>query len=502
MNRRELLAGISDPQAFMDELARRDFVAFFRQAYPLLRGGAVVEYNWHIDAIAFELDQVARGRRRQLLVTLPPRHLKSLMISVCWVAWMLGRDPTLNFVCVSYAIELSLKHARDCRSLMNSDMYKRIFPRTRIRKSRSAVHDFETTASGGRLATSTGGTLTGRGGEFIIIDDPIKPDEVVSELVREAANEWFFSTLASRLNNPATGSIMVVMQRLHQYDLVGMLLELNWPQLCLPSIAPDDRVVHLTRGKTRAIHSGEPLHETRLPLDELERIKALLGSSRFAAQHLQDPLPAKGNIIKADWLKDYSAEPTLNEGGFIVQSYDTAVKDGERNDYSVAVTALVRNRKVYVLDVWREKVDFNDLWKAVPLLASKHRPSTILIEDTANGTALLQRLRNYPPAGVPSPISRTPKLSKVARVEAAGTMIEAGDLLLPKDAPWLATFKAELLGFPSTRHDDQADALAQLMLWVDERQWQSPINAGPELIYDDGTSSFYDFMDTNDGWGA
>ena len=489
MNRAALLAGVSDPEGFMDELARRDFVSFFLRAYPILRGGASVDHNWHIDAIAYELDLVAKGKRRQLLVTLPPRHLKSLMISVAWVAWMLGRDPSLNFVCVSYAIELALKHARDCRFLMESDMYKRMFPRTRIRKSRSAVHDFETTASGGRLATSTGGTLTGRGGEYIIIDDPIKPDEVVSELVREAANEWFFSTLASRLNNPATGSIMVVMQRLHQYDLVGMLLERNWPQLCLPAIAPDTGPIRLTRGRIRLVKAGEPLHATRLPHSELDRIKGLIGSTRFAAQQLQDPLPAKGNIIKAHWLQEYAEEPSVSEGGFIVQSYDTASKDGDRNDYSVCVTALVRKRKVYVIDVWRHKVDFNDLWKAVPSLASIYRPSTILIEDTGNGTALLQRLRNNPPTGVPSPIGRTPRLGKVARVEAAGTMIEAGDLLLPQDAPWLATFKAEMLGFPSTRHDDQIDALSQLMKWVDERQWETAETAGPILLEmnDDGT---------------
>lgn len=138
---------------------------------------------------------------------------------------------------------------------------------------------------------------------------------------------------------------------------------------------------------------------------------------------------------------------------------------------------------MFVLDVWREKVDFNELWKKVPLLARRYNANVLLIEDTGNGTALLQRLRNEPPAGVPTPIARRPKLEKVARLEAASTMIEAGDLLLPRDAPWLATFKSELLGFPSTRHDDQVDALSQLMNWVDERQqWNDLVTAGPEVF--------------------
>jgi predicted phage terminase large subunit-like protein len=481
---RDTLAGVSDPQAFMDELARRDFVTFFLRAFPEIRGGAVVGHNWHIDAIAQSLDEIRLGRNRQLLVTMPPRHLKSLIISVAWVAWMLGHDPSLNFICPSYANELSAKHARDCRALMETSFYRRIFPRTTIRKSRSAVHDFETTASGGRLATSVGGTLTGRGGEFIIIDDPIKPDEAYSEVVREAANEWFFSTVLSRLNNPTTGAIIVLMQRLHQYDLVGMLLAAGWPELCLPAIGQEDMWIPLTRGRTKLFARGELLDPVRWPLAELQLREATLGSKRFAEQHLQAPLPAKGNIIKAAWLKEYEDSSVASGGGQVYQSWDTASKDGDRNDYSVCVTVLVRGRTAYVLDVWREKVDFNELWKKVPLLARRFNANALLIEDTGNGTALLQRLRNEPPAGVPTPIARRPKLDKVARLEAASTMIEAGELLLPRDAPWLATFKSELLGFPSTRHDDQIDALSQVMNWIDERQqWNNLETAGPE-VYD------------------
>ena len=207
MNRAQMLASVHDPEAFMDELSRRDFVSFVLRAYPLIRGGTL-KPNWHFDAVAHVLDQISAGEIRGLVVTLPPRHLKSLLISVLWVAWQLGHNPSLRFVCVSYSNELSSALARDCRALMQTALYQRLFPRTRIRASRSAVHDFETTAAGGRLSTSITGTLTGRGGDYIIVDDAHKPDEVTSDVVREAVVEWFFSTLSSRLDQPTEGAIL------------------------------------------------------------------------------------------------------------------------------------------------------------------------------------------------------------------------------------------------------------------------------------------------------
>lgn len=178
-----------DPQALIRALQRRDFGSFLIRAVPWINGGADLQFNWHLDAIAYQLERVAAGDCRRLLVTMPPRSLKSITASVAWVAWMLGRDPTLNFVCVSYSGELAAKLARDCRSIISSAWYRELFPGSVISDKRSATHDFEMTAGGGRLATSITGTLTGRGGDLIIIDDPIKPDEAMSETTRNAVND-------------------------------------------------------------------------------------------------------------------------------------------------------------------------------------------------------------------------------------------------------------------------------------------------------------------------
>jgi len=485
----ELLSRVNNPQAFVDELVRRDFPSFLMRAFPTIRGGAPLMLNWHIEAMAHALGLVVAGISRRMLITLPPRNLKSFTASVAWVAWQLGHDPRQSFVCVSYSNELSAKFARDCKSIMQSDWYRRTFPKTIISTQRTATNDFDTTVGGGRLATSIGGTLTGRGGDVIVIDDALKPDEASSEAVREGVNEWFSTTLASRLNDKKNGAIITVMQRLHQYDLAGMLLESGeWDQLCLPAIALEPCMIGLTRGRYYERAEGEPLHVDREPLAELLRIKASIGSVLFEAQYQQQPVPAKGNVVKAEWLRTYLKTP---EHAQIVQSWDTACKDDERCDWSVCITAAIERRKIYILHVWREKVEFTDLWKMARQLARSWEASTLLIEDAGNGTALIQRLRNEQPDGVPSPIAPRAKLDKLSRLHGVSSMIEAGDLLLPEDAPWLATFKAELLGFPSTRHDDQVDALSQLMSWVDGRSRESTGIGAPIFVQSD-SSIWYD----------
>jgi predicted phage terminase large subunit-like protein len=478
-------SGIDDPQALLDELTRRDFASFLMRAFPIVRGGAELAHNWHLDAIAWQLQRVRQGECRRLLVTLPPRNLKSIMISVAWVAWCLGGDPSLNFVCVSYSNELSAKHARDCRAIMQSAWYRRLFPRTVITAARSAAYDFETSQGGGRLATSIGGTLTGRGGDIIIIDDPLKPEEANSDTSRNAVNDWFHSTLASRLNDKKRGSILTVMQRLHQYDLAGMLIESGeWDELTVPAIAPEDASFPLTRGRRYHRTAGEALHAAREPVEELLRIKKTIGSVIFAAQYQQQPVPAEGNMIRAEWLRSGDGRQALARGGGqIVQSWDTASKDGLLNDWSVCITALVQRKQVFLLDVWRRKVEFPDLRKAAIANAREHGARVLLIEDQASGTQLLQSLRNEQPAGVPLPIARKPEADKKTRLAGVSAMIEAGQLFLPLDAPWLAEFKNELLAFPSSRHDDQVDALSQLLTWVDRQQrMDTDCIAGPIII--------------------
>jgi predicted phage terminase large subunit-like protein len=469
-----------DAALLLREMQRRDFMAFLDRAWPYISGGQLLDRNWHIDAMAYRLDCVRARRSRRLLISLPPRNAKSKTVSIIWVAWMLGQDPSLNFVCVSYSNELSGNLARDCLTIMQAPWYRELFPRTIIR--RAAAHDFQTTANGGRLATSVTGSLTGRGGDIIILDDVIKPDEATSEVTREAVNTWYRTTLASRLNDKESGAIICVMQRLHQFDLPGMLLEAGiWDHLALPAIAIEDENIPLTRGRRHVRREGDVLHPERESRETLEDMRAMMGSTAFAAQYQQAPVPALGNIFKASWLKTYDV-PDPNAGGEIVQSWDTGIKTAEGNSFSVCITALVRNRYVYILDVWRGRLEFPELQKKAIELARAHGAHTLLIEDRASGEGLIQSLRSERPVGVPLPIVCRPTSDKPTRAEGVSSMVEAGQLLLPTEAHWLGEFKSELLSFPSGRYDDQVDALSQLLARVRDG-WMDPDPeiAGPML---------------------
>lgn len=473
---------IDDPHEVLNELMRADFAVFLRKAFAWILGGEMVDWNWHLDAIVHALDRVRGGDSRRLLITMPPRNGKSITASVAWIAWVLGRNPRHRFVCVSYSNDLSIALARQCLSILEAPWYRELFPKTILK--RSAWHDIETTAGGGRLATSITGTLTGRGGDTIVLDDLIKPQEADSETIRASVNAWYQSTLTSRLNDKRKGAIVCVMQRLHEYDVAGLMIESGrYDVLSLPAIADSDLMVPLPRGEVHHFKAGEVLHPAREDREILEGIRAEMGSDRFSAQFLQNPVPASGNLIKAAWLKTYDLATVREGGGKIVMSVDPANKANANCDFSAIVIALVQGKYVYVLDVVRERLEFPDLRARIVALAEEYRPDTLLIEDRASGEGLISEFRTPDYPTVPDPIARKAVTDKVSRVDGVTGMIEAGQLVLPPNAPWVSEYKAELLAFPSGRYDDQVDATAHLLEWVRERQsFVTPRNAGPELI--------------------
>ena len=318
-----------------------------------------------------------------------------MLASIAFPAWLLGQDPSLGIVCASYGQDLADALARDCRTVMASDWYRAVFP---TRLARNALHDFATGQKGYRLATSVGGVLTGRGADVVIIDDPLKPDEALSDQRRNSVNAWFDNSLLSRLNSQATGRIVVVMQRLHLHDLVGHLLEKGgWSVLSLPAIAEEDeRIAFDTLLGPRVFtrKAGEPLHPARFSRDALEEVRRAVGPYNFASQYQQSPVPLEGNLVKRSWLARCTPEEAPGPFTTIVQSWDTANEAGELNDYSVCTTwGIRRDRHCLLLDVFRRRLEFPDLKRAVRDLAARFRPGTVLIEDRASGTQLIQELR-------------------------------------------------------------------------------------------------------------
>jgi predicted phage terminase large subunit-like protein len=468
----------------LDALLRQDFASFVAKVFGTVSPGVDYLPNWHIRAIAHLLEGAARGEIRRLLITMPPRSLKSIAASVAFPAFLLGRDPTEKIVCVSYAEDLAEKFGRDTRAVMESDWYLRAFPRTRLSRHKSADLDFETTQRGGRLATSVGGTLTGRGGGAIIIDDPLKPADAMSEKRRATNLEWFRSTLLSRLDDQRNDVIIVVMQRVHEDDLAAHLINMGgWTRLNLPAIAMQDEFISIGQGQVYHRRQGEVLEQERVPLQELERLRAGLGPFYFAAQYQQEPVPEHGNLIRPDWFGSFSILSPPEQRGRLVQSWDLAVKEGELNDWSVGITAWVRGNVVFIVDVARQRLDYPKQRKLLIAKAQEFRPTAILIEAGATGDPLVADLRQLSVPGVPTPLTIRPRGSKADRAAIHSHRIEAGDVRIPERAEWREDFLNEMRAFPFGRHDDQVDALSQLLAWTESRRFSMPVPSGPIIVY-------------------
>jgi hypothetical protein len=285
---------------------RTDLGLFIERVFAHLFPNTPFLPNWHIELIASYLEVVLDGKITRLIINVPPRSLKSVIASVAFVAWALGRRPSTQFICASYGQDLADKLALDCRSVMQSAWYQRHFG-VYVEGSRPAVADFRTTVGGGRFATSVGGVLTGRGGDIIVIDDPLKPDGALSDAERQSANDWFDHTVRSRLNDKKTGAIVIIMQRLHEDDLVGHVLEQDdWEVLSLPAIAEVEQrfVIKSVFGEREVVRPvGDVLHSAREPLEVLQRLRLSLGEYHFAGQYQQAPAPRGGGIFKADWMR-------------------------------------------------------------------------------------------------------------------------------------------------------------------------------------------------------
>jgi predicted phage terminase large subunit-like protein len=451
----------SDARA-LEALLRNDFRAFVRKTFVTLCPGQTYVNGWHIDAICWQLERVRRGEIRRLIINMPPRSLKSIAASVAFPAFLLGRDPSHRIICVSYSGDLAKKHSNDFRAVIQSQWYRSIFPQTRIGPYKDSENEIEFTARGCRLATSVGGTLTGRGGDLIIIDDPLKPDDAFSAVRRTGANDWFNNTLLSRLDDKRTGAIVVVMQRVHMDDLTGFLVSQSdeWHVLNLPAIAPSDRIIQTWDGHDHFRPAGEVLSPEREPLAVLDSLKVQIGSDAFSAQYQQEPVPPGGAMIKRDWIARYKDPPRHSEQLLTLQSWDTASKGGPENDWSVCTTWIVtRDKKWYLLDVWRRRVDYPTLKASALSLAKSWKARRILVEDAGSGTSLVQELS----ARIAGIIAVRPEGDKKSRMAAASAKFEAGQVLFPERASWLADLESELFAFPVGRHDDQCDSISQAL---------------------------------------
>ena len=448
--------------------AARSLRAFVEQAWPVLEPTTPFLPNWHIDLVCEHLEAITAGETTRLLINLPPRHMKSLLVSVFWPVWEWIASPSRRWICVSYSDALSLKLSLDRRTLVQSEWYQARWGHTvQLSSDQNVKGEFRNTRQGVMVATSVGGSATGKGGDRIIVDDLHNPQQADSDAQREAALRFFRETLSTRLDTPKTGAVVVVMQRLHEADLSARCLELGYRHLCLPveaDVATD--IVFPVSGRVVTRAPGHLLWPAREGPTELALQRRQLGSTAFDTQYQQRPAPAGGRLFKRAWFKFYDELP---RGSTWLASWDMSFKGGPSNDYVVGLQAAREGADVYLVDRVKGQWDFTETRRQVVRLHGRYpETQTTLIEEAANGPAIINVLTGQI-AGI---IPVRPDGGKYARAQAALPIVEAGNVWLPHPQPhgralperaWVNDFLHQLCVFPTGAHDDDVDAFSQLI---------------------------------------
>lgn len=441
-------------------ILRQDFSSFIHKVFCTINPGMRYLPNWHIDLIADYLENTRKGHIKRLIINMPPRALKSVCVSVAWPAWVLGQDPSKRILAASYSHMLGIKNSMDTRFVMESDWYKSLFPRTILSKKHNQKSKFMTTEHGFRFATSVGGSVTGEGGDILIIDDPHNPTHIHSPKLRGKAIEWFEQTFSSRLNDRASGAIVLVMQRLHECDLSGHLISSApnvWEVLKIPAISEAETIFYI-KGKERLVREGEFLHASRDTLESMTRLEQEIGTQNFAAQYLQSPISRSISMVDLDLLGYYDTLPDMLE--YYVHSWDTAIKISEDSDYSVCTIWGVSNNVYYLIDLVRKRMAYPELKTVSESLIQKYLPKVVLIEDKASGQSLIQDLCSQ---GIQGILGQKPKLDKITRFASVIPLIQAGSVLFPRNKAWMKQLLDEMTLFPHSKHDDVVDSISQFL---------------------------------------
>lgn len=462
------------------ELQRQHLFAFVWRAFSILQPGETFQPAPYMEAICHAAEKTVSGATTRQIITVPPRHGKSICISVCLPAWMLGHDPTAKIMVASYGADLAAKHARDFRTIIGSDWYRRHFPKALLERGGNRIDEQVTTLGGVRKAVSLGGAVTGFGADVIIIDDLMKASEASSVVELQRVKDYYEQSLLSRLNNKAKGKVIVIQQRLHEDDLPGYLLERGqFEHLNLPAIAARDEEIPISFGRVMRRRRGDPLCPEREPREVLDRLRVEMGPAAFSAQYLQNPTPEGGNRIRLEWFDRYTVVRPRDDYQWICQSWDTGMTAEPTSDFSVGTTWGFIENKWHLLDVERARLDFPDLKRRVRGLANQWKADLVLIEHAGAGISLLQQLR----AETRNPeqfLGRLPKLDKATRVEAQTARLETRAYSLPEAAPWLDAFERELEGFPNAKYDDQVDSLIHFVEWSASPRQGGLIERDPE----------------------
>jgi predicted phage terminase large subunit-like protein len=476
-NLKDILANVSKEE-IQREKAERSFYEFVKQAFGVLEPGVTFESNWHIQAICEHLEAVNRGEISRLLINVPPRTMKSMLVNVMWPMWSWIHKPHLKAISISYSHELSVGLSVNARQLVLSEWFQNNWgDRVQLNEDQNAKHLFATTKGGFRYCTSTRGTLTGKGGDIIVCDDPHDPSGAESDLERQRAIRWWKEVASTRLNDLRTGAIVVVMQRLHSEDLAGHLLENGrYEHLNLPMrFEPDRRAATSIGWQDPRTTEGELLWPTRFPEEAVTELENTMGSYAVAGQLQQRPVPREGGLFKTDGLRYLDYLPADPEA--IVRAYDKAgTEGGGKRTAGVKMAKLKPNSegiRYVVLDVIAGQWSIAKREEYIKQTAINDGHTTKIVIEVEPGSggkesaqSTVANLEGF------TVVRHRPTGEKTVRAEPLATQVEIGAVGVLKRG-WTDAFIDELSMFPSGKYSDKVDAASMAFNHL-VKQEQSP----------------------------
>jgi predicted phage terminase large subunit-like protein len=464
--------------ALEKKLCELSFYEFFQKAWHIVEPSIKLSTNWHhkylCDTLQEECERIIANRvkSKDIIINIPFRATKSILVTVMFPVWCWIKDPKLRFITASYSADLSIEHSTRSRDIITSDWFKERWGELfHIKKDQNLKSRYENNFLGVRRATSVGGTVTGQGGDFLIVDDPVSPQHAASEIERENANEWYRTTFYSRLNNPHTGIRIIIMQRIHDNDLSGFLLyggdsRTKYKHICIPAEISDD----VKPKKLNSFYDDNGLFWTdRFSKTILDDYKQALGSYGYAGQLMQTPTPLNSGMIKSEWLK-IDQYKIIDENIAVNFVIDPAYTSNEKNDPSALLAYTFRDNKWQIIDCVNVYKEFPDLVKFIPQWVTKNgysNRSRIYVEPKASGKSIVQTLQKE--TGLNVREDKPPSKDKVARVQDISASLESGRVSLLR-GKWNEEFLQQLVKFPAAKHDDMVDCL---VMAINKNMWNS-----------------------------
>lgn len=477
-------------------IASGSLYEFVKQSWHVVEPGIPFIPSWHIEEICEHLEAVSAGEITRLLINIPPRHSKSTITSVMWPAWEWLTSPEQKFLCASYSGSLSIRDNLKTRRLIQSPWYQERWSHMfALAGDQNAKQRFENDKTGYRLATSVGGTATGEGGSRLLLDDPHSAQAAQSDVIRNSDLEWFDMVWSTRLNNPKEDAMVTIMQRLHEKDISGHIIDDigGWEHICIPAEWDGVKRSTVLGNYDPRQKVGELICPDRFGDKEINNLKKLLGQYGVAGQLQQNPSPADGGILKTKYFEMWPADKGLPPFEYILQSYDCAFTEKSSGDPTACTVWAIfthnGERNVMLIDAWEDHLSYPDLRKrAIKDWGTEYggmtkdspysrarRPDRILVEAKASGQSLIQDLRL---AKVPVIGYNPGNADKISRAHQASPTLELGLIWIPESGKnkghfvsWAQGFIKQLEKFPVAEHDDYVDTFSQAIIYLKNDGW-------------------------------